>query len=237
MTLFWAWLAGVLTLINPCVLPLLPVIIAGSFQGSRHGPIYMAAGLTLSFTVVGVLVTAFGHLIGLDEELINRIAALMMIAFGIVLLVPKAQEMLATVAAPLASGANEKMSGAQNRGGVGQFYIGMLLGAVWSPCVGPTLGGAIGLAASGDGLLAATMTMLAFGLGVSTILLALSYGSRELLDRRKDRLMRAMPWAKPLMGAALLLVGVMILFHWNRALDSWLLDIMPVWLQDLSVSV
>ena len=66
MTLFWAWLAGVLTLINPCVLPLLPVIIAGAFQSSRHGPLFMAAGLTVSFTVVGVLVTAFGHLIGLD---------------------------------------------------------------------------------------------------------------------------------------------------------------------------
>lgn len=237
MTLFWAWLAGVLTLINPCVLPLLPVIIAGSFQGSRHGPLYMAAGLTVSFAVVGVLVTAFGHLIGLDEELINRIAAVLLIVFGLVLLVPRAQALLASLASPLASGANQRMDGAQQRGGFGQFYIGMLLGAVWSPCVGPTLGGAIGLAASGDGLLSAAFTMLAFGLGVSTILLALSYGSRELLDRRKDRLMRAMPWAKPVMGVAMLFVGLMILFHWNRAIDVWLLDHMPPWLLDLSVSV
>ncbi len=237
MTLFWAWLAGVLTLINPCVLPLLPVIIAGSFQGSRHGPLYMAVGLTLSFTVVGVLVTAFGHLIGLDEYIINRIAAVLMIVFGIVLLVPRAQEMLSSWVAPLASGANEKMTGAQSRGGIGQLYIGMLLGAVWSPCVGPTLGGAISLAATGDGLMFATLTMLAFGLGVSTILLALSYGSRELLNRRKDRLMRVMPWAKPIMGVAMLLVGLMIFFHWNRAIDLWLLDNMPAWLLDLSVSV
>jgi cytochrome c biogenesis protein CcdA len=237
MTLFWAWLAGVLTLINPCVLPLLPVIIAGSFQGSRHGPVYMALGLTLSFTVVGVLVTAFGHLIGLDEYIINRIAAVLMIVFGIVLLVPRAQEMLSAMVAPLASGANERMTGAQDRGGIGQLYIGMLLGAVWSPCVGPTLGGAISLAATGDGLLFAALTMLAFGLGVSTILLALSYGSRELLNRRKDRLMRAMPWAKPVMGVAMLAVGLMIFFHWNRAIDMWLLDNMPAWLLDLSVSV
>lgn len=237
MTFFWAWLAGVLTLINPCVLPLLPVIIAGSFQGDRHGPIYMAAGLTLSFTAVGVLVTAFGHLIGLDEQMINRIAAVLMIIFGVILLVPRAQEMLASATAPLASGANQKMTGAQTKGGMGQFYIGMLLGAVWSPCVGPTLGGAIGLAASGDGLLYAAITMLCFGLGVSTILLALSYGSRELLARRKDRLMRIMPWAKTIMGVAMIAVGLMLYFHLNRAIDSWLLDIMPTWLQDLSVSV
>ena len=96
MTFFWAWLAGVLTLINPCVLPLLPVIIAGAFQGNRHGPIYMALGLTVSFTVVGVLVTAFGHLIGLSESTINKTAAVLMLIFGIILLIPRAQEKLAT---------------------------------------------------------------------------------------------------------------------------------------------
>ena len=79
--------------------------------------------------------------------------------------------------------------------------------------------------------------MLAFGLGVSTILLLLSYGSRELLTRRRERMMRWMPWAKPIMGVALLLVGVSLLMQWNHAIDGWLLNIMPVWLQDLSVSV
>ncbi len=237
MTFFWAWLAGTLTLINPCVLPLLPVIIAGAFQGSRHGPLFMAAGLTVSFTIVGVLVTAFGHLIGLNEATINKTAAILMILFGIVLLIPKAQEKLAALAAPLASGANNRMNSVQTKGGAGQFYIGLLLGAVWSPCVGPTLGGAIGLAATGEGLLEATFTMIFFGLGVSTVLLLLSYGSRELLNRRKNRLMKWMPWAKPIMGLALVLVGLTILFHWNRAIDIWLLDIMPVWLQDLSVKI
>jgi cytochrome c biogenesis protein CcdA len=237
MTLFWAWLAGVLTLINPCVLPLLPVIIAGALQGHRHGPLYMAAGLTVAFTVVGVLITAFGHLIGLNSSTINTVAAVLMVMFGIVLLIPRAQETLATAAGPLASGANERMNQVNSQGAMGQFTIGLLLGAVWSPCVGPTLGGAIGLAASGENLLQATMTMLAFGLGVSTILILLSYGSRELLTKRRERLMKIMPWAKPIMGVALLFVGVALLMRWNHAIDAWLLNVMPAWLQDLSVSV
>ena len=237
MTFIWAWLAGVLTLINPCVLPLLPVVIAGALQGHRHGPIYMAAGLTVAFTTVGVLITAFGHLIGLTSSTINTVAAVMMIMFGVVLLLPRAQETLATAAGPLASGANEKLNQVNSEGARGQFTIGLLLGAVWSPCVGPTLGGAIGLAASGENLLQATFTMLAFGLGVSTILILLSYGSRELLTKRKDRMMNWMPWAKPVMGVALLLVGFALLMQWNHAIDSWMLDIMPTWLQDLSVSV
>ena len=237
MTFIWAWLAGVLTLINPCVLPLLPVIIAGALQGHRHGPLYMAAGLTTAFTAVGVLITAFGHLIGLSSTSINTTAAVMMVMFGVVLLVPKAQERLATAAGPLASGANDTMNRVSSQGAPGQFAIGLLLGAVWSPCVGPTLGGAIGLAASGENLVQATFTMLAFGLGVSTILLLLSYGSRELLTSRRERMMRWMPWAKPIMGVALVLVGVSLLMQWNHAIDGWLLNIMPIWLQDLSVSV
>ncbi len=235
MTYFWAFLAGVLTLINPCVLPLLPVIIAGALQSHRLGPVMMAIGLTISFTTVGVLVTAFGHLIGLDELMINRIAAGVMILFGIILLLPRAQEKLSNAVAPLASGANAKIDNSENGGLGGQLFIGVLLGAVWSPCVGPTLGGAIGLAASGSGLLQATLTMLFFGLGVSVVLLSLSYGTRELLTKRRDRLMKWMPYAKPIMGVVMILVGIGLLMGVNHAIDNYLLDIMPAWLQDLSV--
>ena len=123
----------------------------------------------------------------------------------------------------------------QSSGLGGQALIGMLLGAVWSPCIGPTLGGAIGLAASGESLVQATATMLFFGFGVATILLVLAYGSREVLTSRHARLSQWMPWAKPIMGFVLLLVGLTLFFHWNRYIEVWMLDVMPIWLQDLSV--
>ena len=237
MTYVWAYFAGTLTLINPCVLPLLPIIIAAAFQGSRLGPLMLATGLTLSFAVIGVGVTAFGHLAGIDEGLINRVAALVMVLFGVVLLVPRAQAVLARVASPLASRANAGIDRVQGAGAGGQLAVGVLLGAVWSPCVGPTLGGAIALAASGDNLGQAGITMLAFGIGVSSVLMALAYGSREILNARRERLMSWMPWAKPAMGATLLVVGVAIFFHLDRMIESRLLDLMPYWLIDLSVSV
>ena len=167
--------------------------------------------------------------------MINRVAATIMIIFGIVLLLPRAQEKLSNIVAPLASGANARIDSTESSGLGSQFFIGVLLGAVWSPCVGPTLGGAIGLAASGSGLGQATIIMLCFGLGVSVILLSLSYGTKELLTKRKDRLMRWMPWAKPIMGVVMIIVGIGLLLQWNHAIDAWLLDIMPVWLQELSV--
>lgn len=235
MTLVWAYLAGLLTLINPCVLPLLPVVIASALHASRLGPVALAAGLIVSFTVFGVLVTAFGHLIGLDEYLLNRIASVIMVAFGLILLIPMANERLGQLAAPLANNADSRIGRFQNSGLAGQAMIGVLLGAVWSPCIGPTLGGAIGLAASGEGLIEPAFTMLVFGFGVATVLLALAYGSREVLTARHGILKRWMPWAKPIMGVTLILVGVGLFFHVNQYLDQWLLEIMPIWLQDLSV--
>ena len=237
MTYVWAYVAGTLTLINPCVLPLLPIIIAAAFQGSRLGPLMLALGLTLSFAVIGVGVTAFGHLAGVDQMSINRAAAVAMVLFGVVLLVPRAQDLLARVASPLAGRANIGIERVQGAGAAGQLAVGALLGAVWSPCVGPTLGGAIGLAASGENLGQAGITMLAFGIGVSTVLLALAYGSREILNARRERLMSWMPWAKPVMGATLLVVGVSIFFHLDRMIESRLLDLMPGWLIDFSVAV
>lgn len=237
LTYFWAYVAGALTLINPCVLPLLPIIIASAFQASRLGPLALAAGLIVSFTIVGVGVTAFGHLAGVDNDTINRVAAVLMILFGVVLLVPQAQNALSGFTSPLADRANAGMDRVGNAGLPGQFAIGALLGAVWSPCVGPTLGGAIGLAAAGEGLGQATLTMVLFGLGVSTVLMALSYGSRGVLSTRREHLMRLMPYARPVMGVALLVVGIAIFFHFERVVESWLLDLMPAWLQDLSVAV
>jgi len=237
VTFFWAYVAGALTLINPCVLPLLPIILVAALQKTRLGPLALAAGLILAFTVVGVAVTAFGKSIGIDSGTVNRIAAGLMIAFGIILLIPRAQEAMASLTAPVADGANERLNSMGDSGLAQQFMVGLLLGAVWSPCIGPTLGGAISLAATGENLGHATLTMLAFGFGVSTILMLLAYGSREVLTSRRDRMMRWMPWAKPLMGIMLLLVGLMIWFHLERKIEGWLLDIMPVWLQDLSIKV
>lgn len=237
LTYLWAYVAGLLTLINPCVLPLLPITIAAALQSSSRGPLALTGGLIVSFTIIGVGVSAFGHLVGIDTYVVNRGAAVLMILFGVILLIPQSQNLLATLSAPLADGANTRINRIQNAGLTGQFAVGALLGAVWSPCIGPTLGGAVSLAASGESLGHATLTMVVFGIGVATVLLGLAYGSRGVVSTRRQRLMAIMPWAKPIMGAMLLLVGVAIWFHIDKVVESWLLDIMPIWLQDLSVAV
>ncbi len=237
MTFVWAFLAGGLTLINPCVLPLVPIVAASALQASVLGPLALALGMVVSFTVLGVGLTAFGHLLGLNEELIRTGAATLMAAFGLLLLLPGGERVMHRLTHPVASRAGRRMDGLEATGARSQLAAGILLGGVWSPCVGPTLGGAIGLAASGEGLLEAGLVMLAFGLGLSAVLLGLAYASREVLARRLARLRAWMPWARPFMGFSLIVVGAAVLLRLDQRLEGWLLDLMPVWLQDLSIAL
>jgi len=236
MEFILAYGAGLLTLINPCVLPILPIVLASALQASRWGPIALAAGLGLSFVTLGVSVTAFGHLVGITEQTISKAGAILMIGFGFVLLVPQFSERFAYATAGLAEGADRQigtLSG--NSGWQGQFIGGLLLGAVWTPCVGPTLGGAISLASQRQDLLSVSFTMLAFALGIGTVMMGLAYGARTALQRRQAALRLIAEKAKPILGVSFILVGVAILTRFVYVIEAWLLDVLPIWLQDLSV--
>jgi cytochrome c-type biogenesis protein len=237
MDLIFAYLAGLLTLINPCVLPVIPIALASATSANRFGPIALAAGMSLTFTLLGVATASFGPAIGLTPEAVSMAGAVMMVLFGLVLLVPQASAAFATATAGLANSANRRFADVDDGGLRGQFLGGMLLGAVWSPCIGPTLGGAISLASQGASLPCAASIMFVFSLGVSTIFIALAYGARETLRARMDSLRAGAAWSKPMMGAVFVAVGLMLFFQLNHVIEQILLDAMPIWLQDLSVSI
>lgn len=245
--LILGYAAGLLTLINPCVLPVLPIVLATALQSSRWGPVALAAGMSLAFVGLGLGVAAAGRSFGLTEDTVARAAALLMAGFGLVLLVPRFSSGFAVATAGIASRADSGMdrigrtgTGGQFLGGQflgGQFLGGMLLGAVWSPCVGPTLGGAISLASQGTDLGRAGAVMLAFALGVSTVILGLGYGARSALQKRQALLRRIAERAKPILGWSFLLVGLALFFRLHHIAEAWLVNWLPVWLQDFSVSI
>ena len=84
MDFVFAYLAGVLTLINPCVIPVLPIVIAGALANNKFGPLALVAGLCLSFTIAGITIAAFGPALGIDEDIISRTAAVFMIVLGVI---------------------------------------------------------------------------------------------------------------------------------------------------------
>jgi cytochrome c-type biogenesis protein len=235
MEFIFAYLAGLLTLINPCVLPVLPIVLVSALNANRFGPVALAAGMSVSFVTFGVLVTAFGSSIGLTQDTLAQIGAVMMVLFGVVLLVPMLSQRFEMATAGMAGSADAQMNQIDSSGLKGQFIGGLLLGAVWSPCIGPTLGGAIALASQGESLGYVTFIMGFFALGVSSIIIGLGMGAREAIRKRANVLRALAERSKPILGVTFLAVGLMLYFKIHHVIDAWALEVMPVWLQDLSV--
>ena len=237
MEFIFAYGAGLLTLINPCVLPILPIVLATSLQASRHGPLMMAAGMSLTFVVLGVSVAVFGRSLGITPESVADTGAVMMVIFGVVLLVPRFANSFATATAGFSARADARIDGVGRGGLPGQFAGGMLSGAVWSPCIGPTLGGAIALASQGESLVQVTGIMTMFSLGVSTLIVALGYGARSAIMQRQAWLRAVAAKSRPVLGGAFVVVGLGILFRVSRVVEGWAVENLPAWLVDLSVAL
>jgi cytochrome c biogenesis protein CcdA len=232
-----ALLAGILSILSPCVLPLVPVVLTGAVAEHRFAPLALAAGVALSFTAIGLFVATIGFSIGLDMTVFRTFAAMLLIIVGAVLLVPRLQVGFATAAGPVSNWTQSRFSGLSTSGISGQFGVGLLLGAVWTPCVGPTLGAASVMAARGENLGMVTLTMLAFGIGAALPLLLLSTLSREALLRWRGRMMSTASGLKMALGVLLILAGAMTLTGFDRTLQTVLLDALPNWLLALTTAV
>ena len=233
-TLGLSFLAGVLSILSPCVLPLLPIILGTAQSEHQMGPVALAAGLALSFTLIGLFVATIGFAMGLDTDVFRAISAFFLIAIGIVLLVPRLQQQFAVAAGPVSSWVDERFGGFSATSLWGQFGLGVLLGAVWAPCVGPTLGAASILAAKGEDLGQVAITMFVFGIGAAVPLMVLGFVSREAMMRWRGRLMEAGKGGKMLLGALLLAVGLLIATGADKRLEAFLVDISPQWLTNLT---
>lgn len=219
--------AGLVTILNPCVLPLVPILVASALGKSRFGPLALAGGLVTSFTLFGFTVIAFGFSLGINEQAVRMFAGAMLAAAGVVLLVPQAQAALSAAAAPIANFGNRKLANVSGDGWSGQFAVGLLLGIIWAPCVGPTLGVAIAAASQGENLASSFLIFLIFGLGVATSVLAFAYGSRKAMGERRKTLAVLAKYGKPMFGGALLAVGLMVLTGFDKVIEIAVLDMLP----------
>jgi cytochrome c biogenesis protein CcdA len=229
-----AFVAGALTTINPCVLPLLPIVFASALTSGKFGPLALIAGLTAGFTAAGVLIAASGSFLGLDERTLRWLGGGVFCLIGIALLIPAFERQFSALFGGIGT-ASATLAGRMGAFGIaGQFAVGLLLGAVWSPCSGPSLGAAIVLAAQAGDIARAALRLAVFGAGAATILLLLAFGSRAAIARRRDWLAAIAPYAKRIAGMLFVALGVAILTGFDRLIESRLLDLAPGWLIELT---
>jgi cytochrome c biogenesis protein CcdA len=227
-------LAGALSTLSPCVLPLVPVLIGSAVNAHRRGPLALGAGLALSFTIVGVLLATLGAKSGLDPDTVRTAGGIVLALFGAALLIPKLQELFALATGRLSDSGQRALSRVTLDGLAGQFLVGVLLGIVWSPCVGPTLGAATTLASQGQDLGQISLLMLLFGLGAAAPLIVLGSLSRATLMGVRGRLLRAGRLGKQLLGLIMLCLGILIATRTDKLLEAWILDRTPDWLTALT---
>ncbi len=229
-----AFVAGMLSILSPCVLPILPIVLAAAASEHRWGPAALAFGLSASFVAIGLFAATIGYSIGLDTGVFRNVAAVIMIVIGAILLVPRFQALIALAGAPLANLGGRYVGVARQGGLLGQMLVGLLLGAVWSPCVGPTLGAASLLAAQGRDLPQVALVMFAFGVGAALPLLALGMFSREFLLRWRKQMLSAGYGVKIAFGLLFVAIGALVLSGVDKTVETALVNASPQWLTDLT---
>lgn len=224
--------AGVLSLLAPCVLPIIPIIFGSSIQSSKLGPIANALGLTFSFTLIGILTSLFTSVFDLGS--IQKIGAILLVVIGIIFLIPKLKDLLSQKLSFIGHGGSQIQSKIKGNGLGSHFLMGSVLGMIWGPCSGPTLAFAFGIATQAEHSIHATFIFFFFGLGaglglVTLGLLLKSSKTLMILLLRHTKLMNTIT------GSISIFIGLLILLNKLSTIEEFLLDLMPQWLIRLSV--
>lgn len=221
--LLFAFMAGVVTILSPCILPVLPIILAGSVAEGRRRPVGIILGFIASFTFFTLLLTAIVKATGLPADSLRLLAVVVIFLFGIVLLFPQTQVALEKIISRLSS----IVPSTQNQHGlVGGLVIGASLGLIWAPCVGPILAAVITLAFTSAITLTAVLITLAYAVGTAIPMLVIMLGGRQLLQR-VPWLMEHTPQIQKGFGLIMILLAVMIFFNWDRRFQAYVLTVFP----------
>lgn len=228
------FLAGLLSTLSPCVLPLVPILLGSATTVHRSAPLVLAGGLALSYAVFGTALAWAAAALSLDTDVFRDAGAIVLGLLGIVLMSSSLQYRFAVSASGLGHAGHNWLARAQPDGLRGQFVIGVVLGLVWSPCVGPTLGAAIVLAGQGTHLGQVASLMAIFGIGAALPVVALAYLSRGTAARISGKLVRAGKTGKIVMGIVLVATAALILSGADKAVETWLVMHTPDWLTELT---
>ena len=230
----FGFLAGVLSTLSPCVLPIVPILLGTAVNAHPRAPLVLAGGLAISYAVIGTMVAWFGSNLGLDASTFRNVGAAVLALMGVLLLSSSLQQKFASFTSGISNAGNSLLSRWRLDGLWGQFAIGLILGIVWSPCVGPTLGAAIVLASEGSKLAHAATLMGIFGLGAALPIVILGQVSRAAMSKWRNNLLKAGQTGKILMGLAMLTIAVMVYSGGDKTLETWLVNLSPAWLTELT---
>lgn len=213
--------AGLLVVLSPCVLPILPILVGRSLRSHRYGPLVLVLGLVAGFAAIGSLL---GITASWFSSLISQFrlgAIVLLLILGILAIFPAWSYRLLSPL-PISSWLKEPSQGSL----IGEFWLGSQLGLLWTPCAGPVLASILVLAAVEHRPLQAFILLLVFGLGAGLPLLGIAYGGRHL----SKRLMSLRSHSSKLQrvgGLMVVATAIAILLGWDIQVQLWLAPYFP----------
>ncbi len=239
--LAFAFVSGIVTILSPCILPVLPIVLSGSIGGGKARPLGIIAAFVVSFTLFTLALSTIVQVVGIPPDTLRIVAVVLLVIFGLVMLVPALRDRFelfasrlssrgATKAGPVSAGRRsedgEETGPSRWAGFWSGIPVGFSLGLVWTPCVGPIMASVISLALTQKVSGGSVLITLAYSIGTSIPMLAVMLGGRALLNRVPG-LKRNMGNIQKVFGVVMIVVGVGIAVGWDRQIQTALLNAFP----------
>lgn len=225
LLVFFAFLAGLVTILSPCILPVLPLVLSGSVGGGHKRPLGVTFGFILSFTVFTLFLSSIVKATGIPSDYLRNISVVILIFFGLSLLFPAFQNFSEKMFSKIISVINISPGNAGN-GLVGGFILGLTLGLIWTPCVGPIIASVITLAAANSVNGGAVLITLAYSTGTAIPMFLIIYFGRTVFKKT--------PWIsqhssdiQKIFGITMILVSVLIFLNFDRQFQTFILTKFP----------
>lgn len=230
MTLFFlAIAAGFLTILAPCILPVLPFLLGTSGGRSKWRPVAIIAGFIGSFTLIGAALATAGTFLGISNDSLRIVAGVLLMLFGAALFFETAYENIAVKIQPFLAklGASVSKDAATKSDALSGVLVGLSLGLIWSPCAGPILGTILTLAARTADYVTTALLFFAYALGAGIPMLGIAYGGHRLQERLRS-VGHLQPVLNKIFGAIVILTAIAVLTGYDRVAQAWLVERFPL---------
>lgn len=221
--IFFSFIAGIVTILSPCILPLLPIILSGTVTEGKKRPIGIVAGFVASFSFFTLFLSSIIQATNLSADFLRAVAIFVLIIFGVLLILPRLQAQLEILLSTVTTKLPQNSAAHGFWGGV---LVGLSLGLIWSPCVGPILASVITLAATSSVTFAAFFITVAYAVGTAIPMLVIMFSGKRILKKSPWLLSKGALIQKAF-GVLMLLTAVAIFFNIDRAFQTWVVQTFP----------
>jgi cytochrome c biogenesis protein CcdA/thiol-disulfide isomerase/thioredoxin len=224
LLILFSFIAGVATILSPCILPVLPIVLSGTVGNGKKKPLGIILGFILSFTVFTLITSEVVKATGVSADLLRDLSIVIIFIFGASLLIPNLQVKLETFFSGITS--KLKINNQRDTGFVGGVIIGLSLGLLWTPCVGPIIASVIVLAATSKISAEVFLITLSYSLGTGLAMFVIMQFGRKLFQKI-PWLLRSTEKIQKVFGFLMILTAIALFLNFDRKFQIVLQKVLP----------